>query len=422
MKKKLTHNLGLKLAALLSACCLWLISMNINDPVSQRVYTVAVQLLNMNTLTNAGKYVEVLDGTDSIRVTVRASRSVFSDFSEKNIVATADVSEMTDGNRLPIAITTTKSDSKIESIVADKEYVEIDIENVMKLQKRISVKVANEPAEGYLLGNISTDQNAVIISGPESVVSKIASTGVEINVDGAMSDVNITLPVHLYDADGREVDDARLSKSVSEVFTTAAILQTKEIPVEYTASGTPAEGYLFTNEFIRDPESVTIAAKASVLKNINGITVENAVDLDGATRNVTAEIELKKFLPDNVVLADSQFDGLATVTAVVEEESIRTIEIPVEQITLTNIPEGYKAKFRGLEEFVLVKFAGLSSRLDQLDVDALQGTVDVAACLEQTEENNGETGGNYYPKASFVLPEYVYVKDGGTVHIVLEEE
>ena len=335
MKKKLTHNLGLKLAAVFVACCLWLISVNINDPVTQRVYTVAVQLLNMNALTNAGKYVEVLDDTDTIRVTVRASRSVFSDFSEKNIVATADVSEMTDGNRLPIALTTTKSDSKIERIVADKEYVEVDIENIMKLQKRISVKVANEPAEGYLLGNISTDQNAVIISGPESIVSRIASTAVEINVDGAMSDVNITLPVHLYDADGREVDDTKLTKSISEVFTTASILQTKEVPLEYTATGTPQEGYVFSNQFIADPSMVTIAAKASVLKNISSIMIEGALDLDGATDSVTAEVELKKYLPDNTVLADTGFDGVANITAVVEEESIRTLNVPLENVTLT---------------------------------------------------------------------------------------
>lgn len=422
MKKKLTHNLGLKLAALFCACCLWLICMNINDPVSQRVYTVAVQLLNMNTLTNAGKYVEVLDGTDSIRVTVRASRSVFSDFSEKNIVATADVSEMTDDNRLPIAITTTKSDSKIESIVADKEYVEVDIENVMKLQKRISVKVANEPAEGYLLGNISTDQNAVIITGPESIVSRIASTAVEINVDGATSDVNITLPVHLYDADGREVDDIKLKKSVSEVFTTASILQTKEIPIEYTVTGTPQEGYIFTNEYMKDPSTVMIAAKASVLKNINGIVIEDALDLNGATGNVTTEIELKRYLPDNVVLADSRFDGVATVTAVVEQETVRTIEVPIDRITLTNIPEGYEARFRGIEDYVLVKFAGLAVHLNKLDANALHGTIDVGAYLEQTELGAEIMGGSYYPMASFELPEYVYVKDGGTVHIVLEEE
>jgi len=422
MKKRLTHNLGLKLAALFVACCLWLISMNINDPVSQRVYTVAVQLLNMNTLTNSGKYVEVLDNTDTIRVTVRASRSVFSDFSEKNIVATADVSEMTDDNRLPIALTTTKSDSKIESIIADKEYVEVDIENVMKLQKRISVKVANEPAEGYLLGNISTDQNAVIISGPESIVSRIASTAVEINVDGAMSDVNITLPVHLYDADGREVDDTKLTKSVSEVFTTASILQTKEIPLEYTAIGTPEEGYIFTNQYIAEPSMITIAAKASVLKNISSITVDDALNLDGAMGNVTAEVELKQYLPDNVVLADSGFDGVANVIAVVEEESVRTLEVPVDNITLTNIPEGYNAKLRDIEDSVLVKFAGLAAKIHELDAETVIGTVDVTRYLEQLEENADVLEGSYYPKAEFELPEYVYVKDGGTVHIVLEEE
>lgn len=422
MKKRLTHNLGLKLAALFVACCLWLISMNINDPVSQRVYTVAVQLLNMNTLTNAGKYVEVLDDTDIIRVTVRASRSVFSDFSEKNIVATADVSEMTADNRLPIALTTTKSDSKIESIFADKEYVDVDIENVMKLQKRISVKVANEPAEGYLLGNINTDQNAVIISGPESIVSRIASTAVEINVDGAMSDVNITLPVHLYDADGREVDDTKLTKSVSEVFTTASILQTKEVPVEYTATGTPQEGYLFTNQYIAEPSMITIAAKASVLKNISSVTIEDVLNLDGATGNVKAEVELKQFLPDNIVLVDSGFDGIANVTAVVEEESVRTLEIPIDNITFTNIPEGYNAKHRDIEGSVLVKFAGLAAKINELKPESLMGTIDVTKYLEQLEETTDVLEGSYYPKAAFDLPEYVYVKDGGTVHIVLEEE
>lgn len=422
MKKRLTHNLGLKLAAVFCACCLWLISININDPVSQRVYTVAVQLLNMNTLTSAGKYVEVLNDTDTVRVTVRASRSVFSDFSEKNIVATADVSEMTEDNRLPIAITTTKSDSKIESINADKEYVEIDIENVMKLQKRISVKVANEPAEGYLLGNISTDQNAVIISGPESIVSRIASSAVEINVDGAMSDVNITLPLHLYDADGREVNDTKLTKSVSEVFTTASILQTKEIPVEYTAVGTPREGYIFTNQYVIDPSVITIAAKPSVLKNINGMLIEGAVDLTDATGNVTAEVELKQYLPDNTILADSGFDGVASVTAVVEEETIRSLEIPTENITLINIPEGYTAELRGLEDPISVKVAGLATPVGSLDANAITGTVDVSHHLELIEETTEIKGGNYYPRATFDLPEYVYLKDGGTVYIVLEEE
>lgn len=422
MKKKLTHNLGLKLAALLCACCLWLISVNINDPVTQRVYTVPVQIQNLNMLTNAGKYVEILNDTDSVRVTVRASRSVFSDFTEKNLVATADISEMISQNQIPIAITTTKSDSKIESIITDKEYVDIAIENVMKMQKRINVEVLNQPAEGYLLGNISTDQNAVIISGPESVVSQIASTSVEINVDGATSDVNITLPVHFYDADGREVEDSRLTASIKEVFTTASVLQTKEVPIEYSVDGTPDEGYVYADSLIKEPQSVVVAAKPAVLKTISAVKVEDAIDLDGASGNVVTEVELKQYLPDNVILADPDFDGIAKVTAKVEAEAIRTIEVPMDQITLTNVPEGFRAKFRGVEDVVLVKFAGLDDRLNTLDVTALHGTIDVGAYFAQIDEDMAIMPGSYYPAASFALPEYVYVKDGGTVHIVLEEE
>jgi len=422
MKKKLTHNLGLKFAAVFCACCLWLISVNINDPVTQRIYTIDVQLQNLNTLTNAGKYVEVLDGTDSVRVTVRASRSVFSDFSEKNLVAIADIREMEDDNRVPIEVTTTKSDSKIEEISVDKEYVDINIENVMKMQKRISVKVANEPAEGYLLGNISTDQNAVIISGPESVVSRIASTAVEINVDGATSDVNITLPVHLYDADGREIDDSRLAMSVNEVFTTAAILQTKVVPIEYSVTGIPAEGYIYAGRQIITPETVMVAGKPSALKNLNSIVVEGALSVDGAEGNVTAEVELKQYLPDNIILADSQFDGISRVTAVLEKEAVRTIEVPMEQITLTNAPEGFVAKFRGIEDVVLVRFAGLQSALNELNVNEIRGTIDVTAFFATMGEEAEIAEGGYFPRANFELPEYVYVKDGGTVHIMLEEE
>ena len=421
MKKKLIHNLGLKIASVLIAICLWIIAVNINDPITQHIYSVPVRLLNLNTLTNAGKYVEVVDETDTVRVTVRASRSVFSDFSEKNIVATADVTKITDDNLLPIEVSSSKTDSKIESIKADKEFVEVNIENTMKLQKRISVNVANEPADGYLLGNISTDQNAVIISGPESVVSKIASTSVEINVDGATSDVNITLPVHLYDADGNEIDDTKLTKSVNEVFTTASILQKKEVPIEYMASGTPAEGYIFTGKYIKNPATVTIAAKPSVLKTINAIVVEDAVDIDGAQGDVETSVELKAYLPDGAVLADASVSDIVSVTAQIEKEEVRIFEVPTENITLTNIPEGYRAKLRGTEEKLTVRLAGLSSQLAGINANALLGSVDVSEYLFRNGEETVTTG-SYYPNVAFTLPEYVYLKEDVKVHIVLEEE
>ena len=421
MKKKLTHNLGLKIASVLISIALWLVAVNINDPISQRVYTVSVQLLNMSTLTNSGKYVEVLDNTDTVRVTVRASRSVFSDFTEKNIVATADVSKLTEDNLLPIEVVSSKTGSKIESIKADKEFVEVRVEDMMKLQKRISVEVLNEPAEGYMLGTLSTDQNAVIISGPESVVERIARTQVEINVDGATSDVNITLPVYLYDAEGRKIEDSRLSKSVNEVFTKAVVLQKKEVPIEYTVKGEPAEGYIFAGEFIKNPKTVVIAAKPSVLKNINSIIVDEGIDIEGADANVETTIELKKYLPDGVVLADGNSNGNVNVTAVIEEEKLRILEIPLEQITLSNVPDGYRARVRGLEDTIMIKLVGLPSQVDVVTEGNLQGNIDVTGYL-LAGEGEDFTAGTYYPPVNFVLPQYVSLKENVSVQMILEEE
>lgn len=72
--KKLTHNIGLKIASVLLAVVLWLVVISINNPTtSESFYNIPVTLLNTDMITDSGRVFEVLDGTDNIsRVTVRA--------------------------------------------------------------------------------------------------------------------------------------------------------------------------------------------------------------------------------------------------------------------------------------------------------------------------------------------------------------
>lgn len=77
MKKKLTANLGLKILAVLISVVIWFIVVNINDPVDKTVFrNVPVEILNADVITNEGKVYEVLDGSDTIDVTVLAKRSI----------------------------------------------------------------------------------------------------------------------------------------------------------------------------------------------------------------------------------------------------------------------------------------------------------------------------------------------------------
>ena len=69
MKKKLTHNLGLKLISLALAFVLWYLVVQIIDPTdSMRFSNVQVKLVNTELLEQQGKVYEVLDDTDTVSV------------------------------------------------------------------------------------------------------------------------------------------------------------------------------------------------------------------------------------------------------------------------------------------------------------------------------------------------------------------
>ncbi len=404
MKQKLTDNWGLKIIAVLFSIVLWLIAININDPVTQDSYNVTVQLQNLNTLTSAGKYVEVLDGTDSIRVTVRGSRTVLSSFTEKNIVATADVAKMNSGNQVPIELSTTRITDKIESLRSDKQYVQLAVENISKQQIPINVKVQNEPGEGYIFGSASTTQNVVIISGPESVISQVAYAAVEINVDGATSDVNISLPIHLYDSEDELIDSSKVTMSMNEVYTTASVLLTKELPVICGVTGTLPDGYAMTGDIDCIPETVTVAGRSSQVKNLTSLEITNAVDITGRDADVMTSIDIRDHIPDGVTLVGGNEAANVDVIVHIEKETTREFKVDYDRIHTTAVPEGLDIATDEEEDQLTIELQGLKSALDQVDENTIVGIVDVDKYMkaEKIEELNT---GNYIMPVTFTIPD-----------------
>ena len=171
MKKKLTNNLGLKILAVLFSVVIWFIVVNINDPVDKTVFrNVPVEILNAEAVTNQGKVYEILDDTDVIDVTVWAKRSILDALGKENVIATADMQEINFMDTMVrIKLSTNKYNDKLENITSPTENMLISIEDMRRGQFLITTVATGEPAEGYILGNVNSDQNLVVISGPESL-------------------------------------------------------------------------------------------------------------------------------------------------------------------------------------------------------------------------------------------------------------
>ena len=397
MKHRITKNWGLKLVSFVFAVMLWFIITNINDPVSPlEVSGIPVTIKNGELITDKGQIYEVLDGTDRIdKVVIRAPRSIIDTLSASNVIAEADMNDLTSLNTISIRLSTNKYNDKIESITGSIDSVKLNIENKQTRSFPIRPNVTGEIKEGYMVGNISTEQNLIRVSGPESVVSQIARAQAEVDISGFTSNIGTDSDIRLYNEEGVEIRSRIIEKNISKVRINVEILEQKTVPVIYTVSGVPADGFRTTGEITGSRSSVVIAGKSDTLRNIAAIEVpEGAIDVTGARETVETMVDLQQYLPEGIILAEEGFDGKVSVAVRVEQERRQTVSVAVEDIAVTGVPAGYTATVAEPDERYSYVLVGLASDLGEINVNELEVYVDAEAWF--SEETNTEPENGYY--------------------------
>ena len=103
------------------------------------------------------------------------------------------------------------------------------------------------------------------------------------------------------------------------------------------------------------------------------------LDISGATGNVVKTINISSYLPDDVELVDPDNVNIE-VTAVVEQIVSETYTVPVENIAIQNLRDGYEATFA--DSTITITLKGLRNDLDKLMADNIKGNVSVAGLAE----------------------------------------
>ena len=397
MRKKLTNNLGLKLASLVLAIVLWFLVVQIEDPQDSASFTnVQVKLINTELLEQEGKVYEVLENTDIARVKVYAPRSIISQIRETDIVAEADVSKLTDINT--IAINYYVENVAVDRVEGSREVVRLSVEEKASKWIRLVGNTVGEVAEGYMIYNSSLDQTNIEISGPQSAVSQVEYAAVDMGVSGATTSLSANVEIKLNDSEGKEVIQNNIDKNVNSAYMTIEVLATKDVPIEVRSMGEAKEGYMATGVVESNMATVKLAAKPSVLENINVITIpEERLDITGADANVEEIIDLDDYLPDNVRFADKAFNGKITVTAFVEPIVSKEIEVPVANIAFNNVPEGFEVEWPNDVENYSLTISGLWEYINSVQQETITGYVDVAAYMARMNMEELKAGEHIVP-------------------------
>ncbi|WP_342757171.1 CdaR family protein [Kineothrix sedimenti] len=424
MKNKLTGNLVLKVGSVLFAAILWLLVTNINDPPTSSKFTnIPVVIQNADAITSQGKVYEILDDTDVIdSVTVVAPRSISDTISKDNVVAVADMNDLTSLNTISIKLSTNRYNDRLDSITGSIDSVKLNIENKQSISLALRATYSGSVGDGYMIGDVTTEQNLVRVSGAESIVSRINKAEVSVAVTGFTSDIGTVEEIKLYDADGVEIPKSNLTLNINTVRVNVEILATKEIPLNFSVMGAPADGYRATGVVSSTPASVVLAGKANVLKNISSLDIPDTVlDITGLTENLVTVIDVREYLPGNVELDDKEFDGNAVVTVYIEPVIARNFTVSKSNISILNMPESFEGEVSTFEDEFPIQVIGLSADVNSINGDEIRGTVDIAdlrerGIIEEVEE------GYWDVPLSFNLPESVSLRENVTVRLNIREK
>lgn len=194
-----------------------------------------------------------------------------------------------------------------------------------------------------------------------------------INVDGMSTDVTDSVVPVLYDSDGNVINTAKLTLSINTVAVKAQILNTKDIPLEFSTKGSVADGYMIT-DVSYDPDTVRIKGEAAVLNEISKVTIPSEVlDVTDATENVETTVDITSYLPDGAALVLSS-DAKVKVTVTVEAIASKSFQVPVSNLTVENLKEGYVVEFT--EDTFGVEVYGPKDVIDKLHAKSIYGVAD----------------------------------------------
>ncbi len=413
MRERITNNLTLKILAFLIAVFLWLIVVNIDDPVDDKIFSnIPVQVVHEEVITDNNNTYQIVDNTQEINVTVTAQRSVLDKIKAEDIQATANMKELTLRTQVPIEVTIKGYTGKYEKATANPKNLQIQIDEEAKNNFPITPTTTGTVRAGYEVGELKAVPEKVTLRGPKRIINSIAKVTAEADVSGLSEDETVEAKLVLYDANNNVIDQTLLANNLGKegVSVEVDLLQVKSVPVKIdTANVSAADGYKL-GKITVEPEEVDITGDKSTLTDISEINIpSSALQLADLTQRTDKTIDISPYLPDGVSLAEQNANKVV-VSIPVQQPGAKTFEVSTGSIVVNNMTEGLSIGY-GATVDLEIQVKGPNDALN-LFSPAKKVSIDL---------KNYTTPGTYNVPVSVELPDGCSLVNEVNVEITLEK-
>lgn len=424
-KKKITDNLSLKIMSVAVAVVVWLIVVNIDNPVGTNYYTITnVELINKEYVESSdtiGKMCMPEENQDTVRVAITADKKTRDKIRVSDISAVADLQQAVslDTNPVMVPITVTCSVSGIGpgDIKVTPQNLSVNLDEKETQEFVVNVTRGDtKPGKDYEVGSLTANPEKVRITGPKSLVNKIDKVNAAIELNGKTQDFTQEVTLSIIDKNQEALSDSEMNslriENNAQVIVTAKLWKIRQgVKISAGYVGTPAEGYQ-AGMMKTVPDTISVAGSTEGLEtlaaNDNVITIPSeSIDISGESSDVEKKISLKDLLPDNVKLtSDSSEDVWVTVSIL--PEGSREFSFPTKEIEVKNKPDDLQVTFETAQIAIRIKS-------DSKDLDDLDVTKDIKASIDLEDKEEG----NYEVPVTVSLPDGYEIVENVSTEVVI---
>lgn len=417
-KRKLTDNLSLKIMSVAIAIVVWLIVVNIDNPVGTNYYTITdVELINKEYVESSdtiGKMCMPEENQDSVKVAITASKKVRDRIRLSDITAVADLQQAvsldTDPVMVPITVTCLASGVLPSDIKVTPQNLTVNLDEKETQEFVVNVsKGDTKPGKDYEVGSLTASPEKIRITGPKTLVNKIDKVNATIALDGNTEDYTQEVNLTIYDKNQEALSESEMNslriENNAKVVVTAKLWKIRTgVKIAAGYVGTPAGGYQ-VGSVKTVPDTISVAGNTegleSLSENDNMITIlADRIDISGESKDVERKISLKNLLPDNVKLtSDSSEDVWVTVSIL--PVGSQEFNLPTKNIEVKNKPDNLQVTFETAQ--IALRIKSESEDLEDLNINE-----DVKAEIDLKDKE----AGNYKVPVKLSLPDgYEMVED-----------
>lgn len=271
---------------------------------------------------------------------------------------------------------------------ASADFITVRVEKFTTKTIPITAKYNATVPEGYQAEPVEIRQENIIVSGPDSLVSRISYAFVNIELEELTDTFSAEMPF-VYMSEQDEIIDSELLKAnLEKVSVLIPVLMTKEVSLTVELTGKNSATDSNTTCTV-NPSTIQISGSPSRIRDINEIVVAT-VDLTSFESSFEEEYDI--VLPDDV----TNVSKIESVTVNIEVSGLSTEEFTSDNISYINNTTGYKVSIVTKSLDIVVR----GKRSDLKDISA--SDIQIKADLKSLDNATG----------TYSVPAVITIGDG----------